>query len=579
MHVKTDSASKEYSKIANTPLGYNKKTSSLIENENVACNFICELLQSKGFSKEYSKQVGYHGWQEHSNKQMSCAIRRWLLFCDKERINHFQLNIKNILGFLQTLFVENKSYTVIKAHKIALIEMRKLAGMGMTTTQQNYIQKFLRLCFNLRPPIKGKKYAWDVNVLLDMFKDRWKDNDMIKINRLAGKVILMVMLTSMCRKAEVLHMRISEMTELSDGSLQFRLPTPTKTFNFRTYHRQQKLQFITVPRMAGKEKICPVTGLWCYLERTKVFCKKIDKIFILMQEDSRPAASTMAGRWYREILVEAGITGVGAHSARMAASCGAAVRGLSIDFLISTASWTKTTSFVKHYLKPIRLKENPVKTKEIKQGKGEADEKSRQQGKIREMETHEKGIGSKGQVATLSSTHQKYDSKLVQIKTTVVRKRPSLWSIVEKDDESQVNGLSSQMINKSNESINQGSNTVSINTTGKITPSSKDKITTRGVVGRLNEKSSGVVNKINDKLMTAEIPLKLNMPITPGVNRGQQIVQGSEEDFRGKLNHFKSQSGKLISKTLVIKKPRFCQKSYDKGKSNKLNVPINDGTN
>ena len=158
--------------------------------------------------------------------------------------------------------------------------------MGMTTTQHNYIQKFLRSCFNLRPPIKGKKYAWDVNVLLDMFKDKWMDNDKIKINRLAGKVILMIMLTSMCRKAEVLDMRLSEMTELSDGSLQFRLPNPTKTFNFRTYHRQQKLQFIMVPRMAGKEKICPVTALWCYLKRTKVFRKKVDRIFILMQEDS-----------------------------------------------------------------------------------------------------------------------------------------------------------------------------------------------------------------------------------------------------------------------------------------------------
>ena len=48
-------------------------------------------------------------------------------------------------------------------------------------------------------------------------------------------------------------------------------------------------------------------------------------------------------------------------------------------------------------------------------------------------------------------------------------------------------------------------------------------------------------------------------------------------DFHGKLNHFKSQSGRLISKSLVIKKPRFCQKSYDDGKINKWNVPIHNG--
>ena len=61
----------------------------------------------------------------------------------------------------------------------------------------------------------------------------------------------------------------------------------------------------------------------------------------------------------------------------MAVSCGAAVRGLSIDFLISVAGWTKTTSFVKHYLKPIRLRENPVNTGE--NNKGEQNDKSQRE--------------------------------------------------------------------------------------------------------------------------------------------------------------------------------------------------------
>ena len=213
----------------------------------------------------------------------------------------------------------------------------------------------------------------------------------------------------------------------------------------------------------------------------------------------------------------------------MAASCGAAVRGLSIDFLISAVGWTKTTSFVKHYLKPIRLKENLVKTGESKEG--EQKEKCRKRkGKTSYIETNDKCIRSKGQVPTLSSTHQKFDSKLEQISATVVRKHPSLWSIVEKYDERQVNGFHPQIINKSNESINQGSTAVNINTTGKIMQSSKDNITKRGVVGMLNDQTSGVVNKTNDKLMTVEIPQKLKMPITRGANRVRQIAQGSEED-------------------------------------------------
>ena len=361
----TNFTSKVNSKRSEVAVGQIKKTPTGTQNETIASYFIRALLTAKKFPKTYANQVAQFGWRKSYNKRMGCHLSRWIEFCIARKLDIFQLTVHNILGFLQYLFREqDKTFGVVRSAKSVMVEMRKLAGMKITPTQQNYIKKFLRSCFNYRPPIKRTKdYTWDVNMLLDLFSKLLPHNHDLPPNALGGKVILLTMLTSLARKGKVLSLKLSQMRRLRNGSIKFRLDKPTKTYTMSNYHKSSGLQFMTIPRVQHNSKLCPVLAIEAYIEKTEIVRRDIDEVFILFQDPSRPAKDQTVSRWCKDLLHQAGITGFGAHSARGAMTSASLIRGVPISVIVNQAGWSNANTFVKKYLKPIqemrtKLKEN-----------------------------------------------------------------------------------------------------------------------------------------------------------------------------------------------------------------------------
>ena len=269
---KTQDLTKKFCKKDVLAMESGKKAPPCTKNEADVCNFVCVLLKSKGFTESYSWQIGFHAWRRASCKQMSCSIRKWLAFCDHSGTNKFGLKIKEVLAFLQHLFDEGCSYRVVNRARIVLVKMRKLVGLKMSPTDYNYLNKFLRSCFNLQLPIaKLPKLVWDINDLLRILVEKWPDNSQLEFNKLAGKVVLVTMIVTMCRRAEIDQMKLSQMVVLRNGNVKFRLPQPVKTFNTGNFEHQSRLQFLMVPRMWGNNKLCPVLALHEYITRMENF--------------------------------------------------------------------------------------------------------------------------------------------------------------------------------------------------------------------------------------------------------------------------------------------------------------------
>ena len=111
--------------------------------------------------------------------------------------------------------------------------MRKLAGMKMSMNHHNYIAKYLQACFNEKPPSKRqKKLIWDVNILIDYF-NKGLPNRELSCNELigGGKSILLIMLMTMCHKADIMQLKLSNVMRLQNGDIQFHLEELTKPYN------------------------------------------------------------------------------------------------------------------------------------------------------------------------------------------------------------------------------------------------------------------------------------------------------------------------------------------------------------
>ena len=84
---------------------------------------------------------------------------------------------------------------------------------------------------NTNPPhIRRQSSTWDVNILLDYFVKLGPNSKIEKINILAGKLVLQLLLTQMCRSGEVAQLQLSSM-RLLQGAVQFQLMKPTKTYS------------------------------------------------------------------------------------------------------------------------------------------------------------------------------------------------------------------------------------------------------------------------------------------------------------------------------------------------------------
>ena len=98
--------------------------------------------------------------------------------------------------------------------------------------------------------------TWNVDVVLDYFIAAG-DNESLLLNDLAGKISMLVMLSTMCRLSDVLQLDMKNMTETEDF-LEFRLDTPTKTFTeYNMAFGGSGLQTLTLHRF-DDPRLCPV---------------------------------------------------------------------------------------------------------------------------------------------------------------------------------------------------------------------------------------------------------------------------------------------------------------------------------
>ena len=217
------------------------------------------------------------------------------------------------------------------------------------------LEKYMAASFNTHPPtVLRPGSTWDINVLLDYFVKLGPNEKITKSNVLGGKLVLQLLLTQLCRSCEVSQLQLSAMCILH-GAIQFRLNKPVKTFTARNRNVKSKAQLMTVKEFEGNPLLCPVKTLLAYIQRTKFKRLSVDHLFVLVttQEPRRVTAQTIV-RWAKDIMLDASLTVFNVHSTRGAGATAGLLMGLPLDEIVSRVGWTRATTFVKYYMKPVR---------------------------------------------------------------------------------------------------------------------------------------------------------------------------------------------------------------------------------
>ena len=112
----------------------------------------------------------------------------------------------------------------------------------------------------------------------------------------------------------------------------------------------------------NNEKLCIASYLNTYFERTNSIREIFSKILISFAKPHKDISVNTLGRWIREVMHLAGInTNIfKPHSSRSATTSKAAERNVSLTTICASIGWRKTSTFGKHYKKPIMVNDGEI---------------------------------------------------------------------------------------------------------------------------------------------------------------------------------------------------------------------------
>ena len=112
------------------------------------------------------------------------------------------------------------------------------------------------------------------------------------------------------------------------------------------------------PSFPDETKLCPVTTLRCYEEKSKSLRKKKNQrntLFISVRKLHKPVTPATIGHWLKNNVKSAGIdtSTFTAHSTRGTATSKAKRMGTSVGDILKAANWTSESTFGRFYNRPI----------------------------------------------------------------------------------------------------------------------------------------------------------------------------------------------------------------------------------
>ena len=252
---------------------------------------------------------------------------------------------------MQVYYESDRFYAVRQAASF-IRNVHKLAGDSLNKSDMALIDKFLNAAFNEKPPIKHtQRCCWDVNIILNFLK-QLGDNKTMLINELGGKVVILILLTTMCRLADIQQLKLSLMAH-EGTDLVFTLSEPTKTFTKKTYQKHLQLQRLCIKHFEENKMLCPVLCILDYIKRTEQSCMGVDNVFVIMGPHPREAHVASISRWAKILMNQAGLGDFSVRSARSSSSTCAFMMGMPISDIISHVGWTSEDTFIRKYLKPL----------------------------------------------------------------------------------------------------------------------------------------------------------------------------------------------------------------------------------
>ena len=311
--------------------------------------YLRDRFRGQNLSEDASKLL-LASWRTKTSKSYDSLFGKWVCWCNQRDTNPISGSINEVVNFLADLFQQGYQYRSLNAYRSAISSVHERVD-GFEVGQHPLVTRLIKGAFHERPPQPKYAATWDV-ARVTAYLESLGENHQMHINDLSHKTVMLMALTRPSRSTDLAGLNMGYMHYSPEG-VTF---TPTRLA--KQSRQSKKIAEFFFPSFPANDRLCPVTTLRAYEERTKG--RREDKehfqLFISLIKPYKPVASSTIARWLKSVLEKAGIdtTIFKAHSIRGASTSAAASAGVTTNDILNAADWSSASVFQKFYYRPER---------------------------------------------------------------------------------------------------------------------------------------------------------------------------------------------------------------------------------
>ena len=317
-------------------------------------------FSSEGFSNDARKLLSA-SWRSGTQRDYNGKFRRFSHWCSEQEIDPFTATLKDCAHFLTHLFNSGLKYKTITGYRSMLSSV--LAPIGRTPVGQHpVIIRLFRGVFNKRPPLKELIPEWDLPLVLGCLQEPpFEPMKDASLKYVTWKTCFLIAITCFRRCSDLQALRLGEgNVNVQKKGITFMRAGLAK--QDRPGHHSVR---IFVPSLPKNKKLDPKRALSYYLKKTESFRRKgsddIVQLFLAINKPHSPVSSQTISKWLVNVIKYAygihkkPIGNLKGHSTRSLGSSWALFKGASLEQVLDSADWSRETTFIKHYLKPVGI--------------------------------------------------------------------------------------------------------------------------------------------------------------------------------------------------------------------------------
>lgn len=295
--------------------------------------------------KEETIEILLSSCAESTKKQYESSLNKWLTYCRDKKCNPLLANINIILSFFTDLFKKGLGYSSLNTVRSALSLILPSVD-GYQCGSHPLLTRFLKAIGKLRPPVRRYNTVWDAGQLLNYFTSL-SCNEELSLKHLTMKTAALLAILSGQRVQTLSLISLLDI-KIQNGTINILVSE-----NVKTSRPGAAQPNIVLPSYGENVKLCPVTTLLYYIDKTKGIRRDCNQLFISYEPPYKSVSVQTISRWLKSCLQLAGIdiSIFKSHSYRHASTSKAYEAGVNVDVIFASAGWNNNSRVFARFYK------------------------------------------------------------------------------------------------------------------------------------------------------------------------------------------------------------------------------------